>query len=195
VFRITLLVCTALLRLNAASPEVTVIIQKSEVFSPQAWQAMEAESHRIVNKTGIRMQFLEHALAAGKEFNDLVIIRIRGNCAMDAFPSVTGDRGPFASAAVDGNNVLPFAEVRCDRIRESLRTAMGGDDFARANQLLGRALGRVVAHELYHILANTRGHGKTGVARDALSMRNLLAEDLNLADHDCAVVAARRNFR
>ncbi len=194
-FRITLLVCTALLRLNAASPEVAVIIQKGEVFSPQAWQAMEAESGRIARQAGIRVLFLERSQAAGKEFNDLVVFSMKGKCAMDSFPALLDERGPYASAAVADGNVLPFGEVRCDRIRESLKTAMAGRDFAKGDELLGRALGRVVAHELYHMLANTRGHGKSGVAKEALSARQLLAEELSLADHDCAILSARRDFR
>ncbi|MFN0106747.1 MAG: hypothetical protein ACKV2U_32215 [Bryobacteraceae bacterium] len=194
-FRITLLAFAALLRLNAASPEVTVIIQLGEVFSPQAWQAMEAETGRIAKQAGIRLQFVEHSKAAGKEFDDLVVFRMKGRCAMNAFPAPFDERGPYASAAVAGGNVLPFGEVRCDRIRESLKTAMAGRDFAQGDELLGRALGRVVAHELYHMLANTRGHSKSGVAKEALSARQLLSDDLSLADHDCAVLSARRDFR
>jgi len=195
VFRITLLVCTALLRLNAASPEVTVIIQRGEVFSPQAWQAMEAESGRIAKQAGIRLQFLERSQAEGREFEDLVVFRMKGRCAMDSLPPLTDERGPFASATVSDGNVLPFGEVRCDRIRESLKAAMAGIDFSHSNVLLGRALGRVVAHELYHMLANTKAHGKSGVTRESLTARQLLYGELNLADHDCAAISARRDFR
>lgn len=80
--------------------------------------------------------------------------------------------------------MLPFSEVACDRIRVSVRSAMFGGDFEKSDLLLGRALGRMPAHEVYHILANTTGHGKSGVGRTALSGRQLIADHLAFDEHD-----------
>ena len=40
-------------------------------------------------------------------------------------------------------------------------------------QVLGRALARVIAHEIYHIVAGTTDHHETGVAKAAFSARDL----------------------
>jgi hypothetical protein len=40
-------------------------------------------------------------------------------------------------------------------------------------QVLGRALARVIAHELYHIITGTTDHHATGVAKAAFSARDL----------------------
>jgi hypothetical protein len=181
--------------LFGAMPEVTVIVQADEAFSPQAWQSMEVESKRIAMRAGIRLQFVERSRAAQKEFENLVVFRMKGRCEMDPFPAMLDERGPFAWAFTADGNVLPFGEVKCERVKDSIKKAMRGSDYSKADNLLGRALGRVVAHELYHILANTKRHGKDGVARDALSPQQLIADRLDFGDHERLALQSRKDFR
>lgn len=188
----TLLLLTAFSLLNAAPAELAVVVQGGEVFSPLAWRAMEAESDRIVRQAGIRLRFIEHSKAAGQEFGDLVVIRMTGKCAMDGLPVRLDDRVPYASVSVSGSVVLPFGDVHCDRIRGSVQVAMGPELHQNSDVIFGRALGRVVAHELYHILGNTKSHGMVGVAAEAFSARQLIADELNFSHHDCATIACRR---
>ena len=164
------------------------------MFSPQAWQAMEAESKRIAKQAGIRVRFVERSQAAAEQFNDLVVFRMKGRCEMDAMPALLDERGPFAWAFTADGNVLPFGEVKCDRVRESIKTALKPSDYKKADELYGRALGRVVAHELYHMLANTKTHGKTGVFKDALSAQQLVSEKLDFSAHERGVLEGKRDF-
>jgi hypothetical protein len=39
-----------------------------------------------------------------------------------------------------------------------------------------RALGRVIAHEIYHILAQTTEHDESGVAKAAFSLEDLMVD-------------------
>jgi hypothetical protein len=176
-------------------PEVAVVIQSDETFSPQAWQAMEAESSRIARQAGLRVRFVERSQAAAEQFSDLVVFRMKGRCEMKTSPALLDERGPFAWAFTADGNVLPFGEVKCDRVRESIKTALRPADYKRADLLFGRALGRVVAHELYHMLANTTKHGKSGVAKDTLSARQLVAEVLDFSDHERIALQGTRDFR
>jgi len=54
--------------------------------------------------------------------------------------------------------------------------------------MLGRAMGRVLAHELYHIVADTAGHGENGVAQPALSARELTSGQLELRASDVEAI-------
>jgi hypothetical protein len=54
----------------------------------------------------------------------------------------------------------------------------------RLDYLMGRALGRVVAHELVHILTGSRRHTKDGVAQAELSGRELIAGPMKLSPAD-----------
>ena len=189
----------AMCALHAASSpvagEIAVIVQADETFSPQAWQAMEAESKRIAKQAGLRVRFVERSQAAQGQFADLVVFRMKGRCEMDSFPALLDERGPFAWAFTADGNVLPFGEVKCDRVRESIKTALRPKDYHKADALFGRALGRVVAHELYHMLANTTKHGKSGVAKDALSAHQLVAEKLDFGAHERVALEGKRDFR
>ncbi|MBL8239941.1 MAG: hypothetical protein JNM66_21135 [Bryobacterales bacterium] len=190
----TLALCALSAANSGVSPEIAVVVQADETFSPQAWQAMEAESKRIARQAGLRVRFVERAAASAQEFTDLVVFRMKGRCEMDTTPALLDERGPFAWAFTANGNVLPFGEVKCDRVRESIKTAFRPADYRKADALFGRALGRVVAHELYHMLANTTKHGKTGVARHAFSAQQLVAEKLDFGKHERGLLAGRPDF-
>jgi hypothetical protein len=61
---------------------------------------------------------------------------------------------------------------------------MDGEDFARPDYLMGRALGRVLAHELVHILTKSAAHGQDGVTQPALTGRELIGAPLRLTHTD-----------
>jgi hypothetical protein len=48
-------------------------------------------------------------------------------------------------------------------------------------------MGRVLAHELYHIVANTAEHGDEGVTQTALSARELTSGQLELREFSANV--------
>lgn len=174
--------------LFAENKEVTIVMQFAEGFSPQALQEMQFEAERIVRKAGVNLAFKHRAEAAQQTYNDLIFFKMSGRCEMDSFPALLDERGPLAFTFTTDGRILPFGEVKCDRLRDSIKTAMSGADYKQGNQLLGRAMGRVLAHELYHMLAQSKGHAKGGVARESLSARQLIAEQLDFSDHDCAFI-------
>jgi hypothetical protein len=83
-----------------------------------------------------------------------------------------------------GGELQPFSDVACDQVTTVLRSAIASSDYSRANFLLGRALGRVLAHELVHMLSVNGAHGREGIARESLSGSQLLAPELRLATDD-----------
>ncbi|MFN0100606.1 MAG: hypothetical protein ACKV2U_00810 [Bryobacteraceae bacterium] len=192
---ITIALCALHAAPSGDMPEIAVVVQADEVFSPQAWEAMETESKRIAKRAGLRVRFVERSQAASQQFSDLVVFRMKGRCEMDTSPALLDERGPFAWAFTADGNVLPFGEVKCDRVRESIKTALRPADYRHADRLFGRALGRVVAHELYHMLANTTKHGKSGIAKDSLSAKQLIGEELDFSSHERIALESRRDFR
>jgi hypothetical protein len=80
--------------------------------------------------------------------------------------------------------IQPFGEVDCERVVNSVRGAMSGIDFARADLLVGRAMGRVVAHELVHMITKSGKHGTEGVEKPGLSGKQLIAPSLPLSAFD-----------
>jgi hypothetical protein len=61
--------------------------------------------------------------------------------------------------------------------------------------LVGRALGRVVAHELVHMLTKSGQHAHEGVQKAALSGRQLISASLPLSAMDIDRLIAERHSR
>ena len=104
----TLALCALFAATSGVSPEIAVVVQADEVFSPQAWQAMEAESKRIAKQAGLRVRFVERSAAASQQFADLVVFRMKGRCEMDTTPALLDERGPFAWAFTADGKCFAF---------------------------------------------------------------------------------------
>jgi hypothetical protein len=82
----------------------------------------------------------------------------------------------LASTAVSDGEVLPFIAVDCATVTRLLAPALPNEGSARRTFLYGRALGRVVAHELFHALTGTREHDQGGIAKHSFRASDILAE-------------------
>ena len=76
------------------------------------------------------------------------------------------------------------AKSSCDRVGAFVRSGLHGDDFKKADQLIGKALGRVVAHELVHMLTGAKDHSHEGVFEPGLTVQQLVAGELPLSPAD-----------
>ena len=169
---------------------LTVILDFKGPHSNGAVSEMQRETETIFKDSGLHLdwRFREEALHAS--YDDLVLVRFRGACVLEPAPYppyLYDELGPSETLAfthtTDGA-VLPFSEVACNKVAASARSTMHGGDFARSDLFLGRALGRVLAHELVHILTGSGKHGREGVEKRALSGRQLTEESLPLSSDD-----------
>jgi hypothetical protein len=163
---------------------LTVILYFKGTHSRATLAAMERETELILGSSGVRVRWAMLGEEPPAVENDLVVMRFNGSCEFDPSPQASGKPGPLAFAWSSGGEILPFGEVNCDRIVKSARGAMSSGDYARANQLVGRAMGRVLAHELLHILTGSPHHSTMGISQPALSGRQLIEEVLPLSDAD-----------
>jgi len=164
----------------AAQPELTLVLDFQGPRSETAVAEMEREFAGIMKETGLRFEFRMRSDVLGASFQDLVLLRFKGKCLFEPAGYLYDERGPFAFTYSTDGVVQPFSEVSCDKVSASIRTAMSGSDYAQADRLLGRALGRVVAHEVVHMLARSGGHARQGVTRPALTANQLLGATLEL---------------
>ena len=156
----------------ANQPEPAVVdLMKSEIRGILAPAALDLDFERL---GGDR---------ASQPFRKVVVIHFQGACRsqMDSGglqPDQPGvlDLPALGRTDVSGGHVLPNIRVYCNEVR-AFMPPVSRTPFA---QLYGRALGRVVAHELYHALLSTQEHSRTGIARFAQSARDLTRENLAL---------------
>jgi hypothetical protein len=180
---------------RVAPSVLTVLLAFKGPYSRASLKEMERESGLVLRSSGVRLDWRMLGENPHASYDDLVVMTFKGACEFDTAPTIHDEFGPMAmTQAVDGK-ILPFGEVDCDRVVRSARTAMSGNDYYRADLLIGRALGRVVTHELVHMITRSGEHGAEGVEKSALSGRELIAEDLRLSALDIARLKEKLSYR
>ena len=163
---------------------LTIVMDFQGPHSERSVAEMKRELEGILKGSGLAFDWRTRDHAGEAVYPDLILVKFKGKCVMEPVGYLYDERGPLAFTYSTDGNMLPFSEVACDKITHSIRGAMWGGDFSRADLLLGRALGRVVAHEVVHILTQSSEHGHDGVARTSLSGSQLIASELPLNPAD-----------
>jgi hypothetical protein len=141
-------------------------------------EALQSEVQSIMAPMGLRFQWRELADADGKHVSvELAVINFKGRCDLAGLLPHDGNPGPLGWTHISNGVILPFANVDCSAVRSFMQRELLNTRPEIRAATFGRALGRVLAHELYHIFANTTRHGAGGVAREFYSIRDLLSPD------------------
>jgi len=147
-----------------------------------AVEAMQEELDELFAPAGVSLEWypLEGLSHLGQP-DAVVAVRFTGSCEWKWTTSARPVSGALAwTARVDGE-LQPFITLDCPRI-----AALAG---VPSYALLGQALGRVLAHELYHYLTQQTAHTHTVLFRADFRPRDLLEPGLKF---DPSEVAALR---
>jgi hypothetical protein len=177
--------------LSAFGEGITIVLDFQGPRSEQSVAEMKREFAGIMKDSTLRFDFRWRSQASEEALTDLVLVRFTGKCVLEPVGYLYDERGPMAFTYSTDGIVQPFSEVACDKVTSAVRSAMAGSDFANADILLGRALGRVLAHEVVHMLSKSGAHGRTGLAKTALSGSQLIAPELRLGPEDVERIHAR----
>ncbi len=154
---------------KAPASSLAIFFRFESSYSDIALQEMKRELGPLMERSGYRLDWRNRDEAISTDsFDDLVVIDFRGRCLMEAAGSLHDRGGPLGWTHVANGAVLPFSAVECDRVRAVLHSA--------SDVVLGRAMARVLAHELYHVLAQTATHQKVGITKPSLSRADLVSE-------------------
>lgn len=171
------------------SSQVTAVVMPEGRYSPVAIREMGREAAQILKKSGVSLHW--HIGEPAQAVDGLlVVVKLVGRCDMDGPPAFPM-RGPLGWSHEADGTILPFSDLACDNIRGAVQSAQLAGHQLRGNALLGRAMGRVLAHELYHVVADTAEHGQDGVAQPALSARELTSDQLTLQPSDVEAIQSR----
>jgi len=176
----------------AAAPAngLTIVLEFQGPHSNRSIAEMEQEAQADLKDSGLNLTWTLRGDLSQSSPSDLVLVRFKGRCILEPGRYSEDEGGPLAFTYVTDGIVLPFSEVACDRVTASVRSAMWGGDYENADTLLGRALGRVLVHELVHILAGDGIHGHAGIAKRALSGGDLICPTLELRPEDAGRISA-----
>jgi hypothetical protein len=115
---------------------------------------------------------------------ELAVVTFRGRCDAAELSPRYAAVGALGWTHVSNGTILPFAEVDCARIRTFLGRGLLAITPAERDDALGRAIARVMAHELYHILAGTSNHGAWGVGKSAYTVQDLLSYEFRFEEQE-----------
>ncbi len=152
-------------------PAISVFMDFDSRPAPESVEVMKREVEELLKPSGIKLNWHTARETASGPDAGFVVLKFKGKCRVENWAQPGSDFGTLGEVRtlgqtiVDHGRVLPFSEVECDQVRKGLAYAAP----AQSHSALGLAMGRVVAHELYHILAHTTAHARRGLAQPGLA--------------------------
>jgi len=130
----------------------------------------------IMAPMGLRFTWRALPGAGGSEASvELAVITFKGRCDVDGLTAHRSNPGPLGWTHISNGVILPFATVDCHGIRGFIQKELLTLPAEDREEAYGHALGRVLAHELRHIFANTTTHSSSGVGKSRYTARELLS--------------------
>jgi hypothetical protein len=165
-----------------AAAEVDIYLKASPSGSTAVLNVMKSELAVLMQGTGVRVEWrVLKESQAETSFGFATVMELRGQCSVpwrDDWTQSVKNGEPLASTAVVDGYILPFTWVDCAALSRLIGPSITEEPSVLRDYLYGRALARLVAHELYHVLMQTTGHAQTGIANARLTAADLLAERL-----------------
>lgn len=153
---------------QAQTRTLAVYAVPAKGLDADATASMHTELQRLVNPAGLEILW-KSSRNSPADFDLVVVGSFEGSCSTKepVMPMVEAvSLTSLGDTSISNGRILPFFHIDCARL---VRMLGRGTDGAT----LGRAMARVVAHELYHIIANTTAHHDNGVAKPVFSVRDL----------------------
>jgi hypothetical protein len=150
--------------------------QASQPFRPL--DSVKRELARLMQTAGYQLEWRGPQDAKVDTTAFLAVVELRGNCEAPSGKLLTGwplrETADLASTFVSDGRVLPFSWVNCGNLTKLLASALVDQPAARADFIIGRAVARLIAHEFYHILMQTRQHSASGISKPCFTANDLL---------------------
>jgi hypothetical protein len=123
---------------------------------------------------------IELAWNTDRDVSQAVIGSFEGSCSLETVPSgLAGEKlsTALADTSVSSNRVLPYFRIDCNRLLRALAPTLRPLSMPLRRAVFGRALGRVMAHEVFHILSQRKDHDERGAAKAAFSLNDLTGRE------------------
>jgi hypothetical protein len=181
--RVLALLCLALVVVAPALPEsnALVVYLTPPTSRDAVVQAhMRREAVALMRSAGYALEFRDrNARRSGDSAPNLAFVDLIGACtvATDPTPGPPPDdnQPKLASTAVEDGVVLPFSRIDCGALSRVLARPLAHEAPGQRAFLYGRAMARVLAHELYHVLAQTRDHAAEGIGKPCFTAADLVS--------------------
>jgi hypothetical protein len=173
--RAALLVLCLSICAQAQTRTLALYLDAPRGLDPESNAVMHEELQRLLAPAGLEIAWKRMIdRKAGENFDLVAVTSFAGPCTVDKHSAqVSLSTVSLADTSISDGHILPFFRVDCTRL-----IAMLGSQVEPAT--FGRALARVAAHEIYHIVAQTTEHQERGVAKAVFSVRDLTSARFDL---------------
>ena len=177
--RLTLATVLASLALRAGTT-VTVYLDAAQPPSAETQNAMNREFEALTAGLGLDVQWQSYRNRDSSPQSEyLLVVTLRGSCSEERKSGAVKAGEVLASAAVSDGRVLPFIQIDCGKVRSLIQPEMRRRTVREQSQILGRALARVLAHEAYHVIAESSNHADHGVGKPQFRAAELANESFS----------------
>lgn len=160
------------------APRIGIFLDFDSNPSKSAVRTMQLVVAAALASTGAELSWLTAGGKRAETFDELAVLHFRGNCRMEKLtPAADGAPVTLGEADLVSGGVSAFSSVECDQIKTCISGLLGGACARDRDTAFGRAMGRVVAHELYHILGKTAGHSRSGIAKSLQTSFDLIRDN------------------
>lgn len=168
----------------------TAVYTQFQQPPPQAvLDSMKEEVASIMSPAGLRLEWRPLDSVTGSEvFSELAVAKFKGRCDTSSLPPVHFQTGPLAWSHVTDGVVLPFTDVDCERIHAFLQSRLLRVATDTREKVLGRAMGRVLAHELYHIFARSTHHASRDVDKPYYTAAELVSDEFGFEQKESHIL-------
>jgi hypothetical protein len=185
-----LFVSTSLVRSESTFPTgaaVEVYLRGDSASAANVLDEMNRELAILMQHAGFRIIGLHgNDQSPSGEADHVIVVDLRGACAVHVAPSDSAEPIPpalsLASSAVADGRVLPFSWVDCSALNRFLGPGISGQTAQDQAYIYGRSMARLLAHEFYHVLAQTGDHTQAGICKASFSRADLLADHFDFDD-------------
>jgi cytochrome c551/c552 len=145
-------------------------------------ESLKVETNALVTPT-LRLEWKPLPSTGSEVSADLAVITFQGSCS-GAFLQKSMQRDPrLGWTHVTDREILPFAVIDCDQIGAFIERRLKIASQTEREELLGRAIGRVLAHELDHILARSANHTDRVIDQPTYSVEDLTDDRVPVPAH------------
>ncbi len=147
-------------------------------------EAARDELRRIMTPIGLEFDWRPIAESQNQTSVELVVVSFKGSCDAEGVMLAAAPQTALGWTHISDGVILPFSDIDCGAIRGFVQADLRKIQESRRAEAYGRAVGRVLAHELYHVFADTQRHGSLGVGKAAYTVQELLSPAFRFEAHE-----------
>lgn len=168
---------------DATSMTLLRVYAEFDADPPESVQsAMMEELDSIMEPIGWQISWSRvKEITGGETSGSVAVARFTGLCDVSKISPVAPSDTSLGTTQVSDGDVLPFSHIDCGAIRQFMASELSCMNPHVRRPTFGRALGRVLAHELYHVLTREQRHGKSGIGEARFTPSELIGHSFRFA--------------